>query len=138
MAADGQPRAFALPAAGMPRRRPGTSAWSSTRTPSGRGGTGRVLGFAVKAASTLGTFLRSFRWGHVRRLDLVSRELLGRAWAAGAGPAGGPLTWRRTRHANGGPGSSCFRTAPAGSPGENAPAVAVAWMYEAPICGPSQ
>ena len=27
------------------------------------GGTGRVLGFAVKAASTLGTFLRSFRWG---------------------------------------------------------------------------
>jgi hypothetical protein len=31
------------------------------------GGTGRILGFAVKAASTLGTFLRSFRWGHVRR-----------------------------------------------------------------------
>ncbi|MGH2512856.1 MAG: IS1380 family transposase, partial [Candidatus Limnocylindrales bacterium] len=29
------------------------------------GGTGRVLGFAPKAASTLGTFLRSFRWGHV-------------------------------------------------------------------------
>ena len=33
------------------------------------GGTGRVLGFTVKAASTLGTFLRSFRWGHVRQLD---------------------------------------------------------------------
>ena len=56
------------------------------------GGTGRVLGFAVKAASTLGTFLRSFRWGHVRQLDLVSRELLGRAWAAGAGPGDASLT----------------------------------------------
>ena len=28
------------------------------------GGTERILGFTVKAASTLGTFLRSFRWGH--------------------------------------------------------------------------
>jgi hypothetical protein len=51
-----------------------------------------VLGFTVKAASTLGTFLRSFRWGHVRQLDRVSRELLARAWAAGAGPGDGPLT----------------------------------------------
>ena len=42
--------------------------------------------------STLGTFLRSFRWGHVRQLDRVSRELLSRAWAAGAGPGPGPLT----------------------------------------------
>ncbi len=56
------------------------------------GGTGRVLGFAVKAPSTLGTFLRSFRWGHVRQLDGVSRELLARAWAAGAGPGAEPLT----------------------------------------------
>jgi hypothetical protein len=56
------------------------------------GGTGRILGFTVKAASTLGTFLRSFSWGHVRQLDRVSRELLGRAWAAGAGPGAGPLT----------------------------------------------
>ena len=56
------------------------------------GGTGRVLGFTVKAASTLGTFLRSFRWGHVRQLDRVSRELLARAWAAGAGPGASPLT----------------------------------------------
>ena len=56
------------------------------------GGTGRVLGFTVKAASTLGTFLRSFRWGHVRQLDRVSRELLARAWAAGAGPGADPLT----------------------------------------------
>mgnify|MGYP000507024661 CR=1 FL=1 len=56
------------------------------------GGTGRILGFTVKAASTLGTFLRSFRWGHVRQLDRVSRELLARAWAAGAGPGAEPLT----------------------------------------------
>ena len=56
------------------------------------GGTGRVLGCALKAPSTLGTFLRSFRWGHVRQLDRVSRELLVRAWAAGVGPADGPLT----------------------------------------------
>jgi len=56
------------------------------------GDTGRVLGFRVKAASTLGTFLRSFRWGHVRQLDRVSRDLLARAWAAGAGPGDGPLT----------------------------------------------
>ncbi|MBI2777997.1 MAG: IS1380 family transposase [Chloroflexi bacterium] len=56
------------------------------------GGTERILGFMVKAASTLGTFLRSFRWGHVRQLDRVSRELLGRAWGAGAGPGAHPFT----------------------------------------------
>src|SRR5664280_1066445 len=56
------------------------------------GGTARVLGFSIKAASTLGTFLRSFRWGHVRQLDAVSRHLLARAWAAGAGPGDAPLT----------------------------------------------
>ena len=39
----------------------------------------------VKAPSTLGTSLRSFRWGHVRQLDRVSRELLARAWAARGG-----------------------------------------------------
>ena len=46
----------------------------------------------VKAPSTLRTFLRSFRWGHVRQLDRVSRQLLARAWAAGAGPGDSPLT----------------------------------------------
>ena len=56
------------------------------------GSTGRVLGCTVKAPSTLGTFLRSFRWGHVRQLDRVSRELLARAWATGTGPGDGPLT----------------------------------------------
>ena len=56
------------------------------------GGTAGVLGCVVKAPSTLGTFLRSFRWGHVRQLDRVSRQLLARAWAAGAGPGDAPLT----------------------------------------------
>ena len=56
------------------------------------GGTAGTLGGTVKAPSTLGTFLRSFRWGHVRQLDRVSRELLARAWSAGAGPGGAPLT----------------------------------------------
>ena len=57
-----------------------------------RGGTAGAIGCVVKAPSTLGTFLRSFRWGHVRQLDRVSRELLSRVWAAGAGPGEGPLT----------------------------------------------
>ena len=56
------------------------------------GGTACALGSVVKAPSTLGTFLRSFQWGHVRQLDRVSRELLARAWAAGAGPGDAPLT----------------------------------------------
>src|ERR1019366_4001552 len=34
----------------------------------------------------------SFRWGHVRQLDAVSRHLLARAWAAGAGPGSEPFT----------------------------------------------
>ena len=56
------------------------------------GGTARVLGFTAKAPSTLGTFLRSFRWGDVRQLDRVSRELLARVWKAGAGPGDAPFT----------------------------------------------
>ena len=56
------------------------------------GGTEQALGCVVKAPSTLGTFLRSFRWGHVRQLDRVSREFLARAWAAEAGPGDDPLT----------------------------------------------
>ena len=56
------------------------------------GGTAGAIGCVVKAPSTLGTFLRSFRWGHARQLDRVSRELLALAWAAGAGPGDGPLT----------------------------------------------
>ena len=56
------------------------------------GGTACTLGGMVKASSTLGTFLRSFRWGRVRQLDRVSRELLARAWQAGAGPGDAPFT----------------------------------------------
>ena len=56
------------------------------------GRTGQVLGCVVKAPSTLGTFLRSFRWGHARQLDRVTRELLARAWGAGAAPGDGELT----------------------------------------------
>ena len=56
------------------------------------GGTAGAIGCVVKAPSTLGTFLRSFRWGHVRQLDRVSRELLARAWQAGAGPGDAPFT----------------------------------------------
>ena len=36
--------------------------------------------------------LRSFRWGHRSQLERVSRELLARAWLAGAGSGDGPLT----------------------------------------------
>lgn len=56
------------------------------------GSTAIVLGHRVAAPSTLGTFLRSFAWGHARQLDAVSRVLLARAWTAGAGPGGDPLT----------------------------------------------
>ena len=56
------------------------------------GGTAAAIGCVVKAPSTLGTFLRGFRWGHARQLDRVIREVLARAWAAGAGPGDDPLT----------------------------------------------
>jgi len=56
------------------------------------GATQAVLGHAVLAPSTLGTFLRSFTWGHSRQLDVVAAELLNRAWAAGAGPGDEPFT----------------------------------------------
>lgn len=50
------------------------------------GQTTAVLGHRVSAPSTLGTFLRSFTFGHVRQLDRVLADSLSRAWAAGAGP----------------------------------------------------
>jgi hypothetical protein len=55
------------------------------------GRTADVLGHRVMAPSTLGTFLRAFTFGHVRQLDRVLGEALGRAWAAGAGPGAGRL-----------------------------------------------
>jgi hypothetical protein len=54
--------------------------------------TASVLGEPVRAPSTLGTFLRSFTWGHVSQLEQVQDELLRRAWQAGAGPGEGPVT----------------------------------------------
>src|SRR5829696_3688353 len=56
------------------------------------GSTASVLGHRVMAASTVGTFLRAFTFGHVRQLDRLTETILGRAWAAGAGPDDGPLT----------------------------------------------
>ena len=50
------------------------------------GGTQRVLPFRVMAPSTLGTFLRSFSFGHVRQLEAVVGQALRRAWAMGGGP----------------------------------------------------
>lgn len=48
----------------------------------------------TRAPSTIGTWLRAHKWSNVRQLDAVSRELLARLWAAGAGPAdlAAPLT----------------------------------------------
>lgn len=56
------------------------------------GETERVLAHRVVAPSTLGTFLRSFTFGHVRQLDRAFETILRRAWAAGAGPGSEPLT----------------------------------------------
>jgi hypothetical protein len=50
------------------------------------GNTAGVLPHRVMAPSTLGTFLRSFTFGHVRQLEAVAGEVLRRAWALGAGP----------------------------------------------------
>jgi hypothetical protein len=55
------------------------------------GSTGAVLSHRVLAPSTLGTFLRSFTFGHVRQLDRVLGEALRRAWQSGAGPGAARL-----------------------------------------------
>ncbi len=47
------------------------------------GATAGVLPFRVMAPSTIGTFLRSFTFGHVRQLDAVASRALARAWALG-------------------------------------------------------
>jgi len=56
------------------------------------GRTGAVLGHRPMAPSTLGTFLRSFTFGHVRQLDRVLAVALRRAWGLGAGPGNELLT----------------------------------------------
>src|SRR2546430_14698480 len=55
------------------------------------GNTAGVLPHRVMAPSTLGTFLRSFTFGHVRQLEAVVGEVLRRAWALGAGPGAARL-----------------------------------------------
>ena len=50
------------------------------------GATQTVLPFKVMAPSTIGTFLRSFTFGHVRQLDAVLNRTLTRAWRSGVGP----------------------------------------------------
>lgn len=59
-----------------------------------RAGAAGSLFDATRAPSTIGTWLRAHKWSNVRQLDAVSRELLVRLWAAGAGPAdlAAPLT----------------------------------------------
>jgi Transposase DDE domain group 1 len=56
------------------------------------GATQKVLPFTVMAPSTLGTFLRSFTFGHVRQLDRVIGETIRRAWRLGAGPGEASVT----------------------------------------------
>jgi hypothetical protein len=56
------------------------------------GATQVALGHGVLAPSTIGTYLRSFTWGHSRQLDQAAGELLVRAWSAGADPGERPLT----------------------------------------------
>ena len=59
-----------------------------------RSGAGGELFDATRAPSTVGSWLRAHKWPNVREHHAVSRELLVRLWAAGAGPAdlSAPLT----------------------------------------------
>ena len=50
------------------------------------GATESVVSHRVMAPSTLGTFLRSFTFGHVRQLEAVNDVARQRAWAAGTTP----------------------------------------------------
>jgi Transposase DDE domain group 1 len=52
------------------------------------GSTAAVLGHRVMAPSTIGTFLRSFTFGHVRQLEAVNGHALERAWVTGLAPIG--------------------------------------------------
>ena len=62
------------------------------------GATDKVLGHQVMAPSTLGTFLRSFSFGHIRQLDKVLAETIKRAWSIGAGPGSAELVTRSRFH----------------------------------------
>ena len=65
------------------------------------GRTASALGCVVKAPSTLRAFLRSFRWGHVRQLDRVSREVLARGlYYRPSTFRSRPIEWDETIHAD--------------------------------------
>ena len=51
-----------------------------------------VLPFEVSAPSTVGTWLRSFTFGHVRQFDRALELALARAWSVGAAPAAAEVT----------------------------------------------
>jgi len=55
------------------------------------GASSKVLPFHVAAPSTLGTYLRSFTFGHVRQLDEVIEAELAKAWSLGMAPGDDPL-----------------------------------------------
>jgi hypothetical protein len=55
------------------------------------GASSKVLPFHVAAPSTVGTYLRSFTFGHVRQLDEVIGDELTRAWAMGLAPGDDPM-----------------------------------------------
>ena len=59
-----------------------------------RAGPAAQLFDATRAPSTVGSWLRAHKWSNVRQHDAISRELLKRLWAAGAGPQdlSAPLT----------------------------------------------
>ena len=59
-----------------------------------RAGAAASLFDGTRAPSTVGSWLRAHKWSNVRQLDAISRELLARLWAAGAGPTdlAAPLT----------------------------------------------
>jgi len=52
-----------------------------------RAGAAGELFNATRAPSTVGSWLRAFKWSNVRELDAVSRELLARLWRPGPDPA---------------------------------------------------
>ena len=52
------------------------------------GATAAVVSHRVMAPSTLGTFLRSFSFGHVRQLEAVNDVARQRAWAMTTAPGG--------------------------------------------------
>jgi hypothetical protein len=55
------------------------------------GSTATIIGHDTVAASTVGSWLRSLTFGHIRQLDAACETALRRAWQAGAGPGGAPM-----------------------------------------------